>query len=218
VSLSDRSSDTLGTKLREQRATSRQHEIPVAYMELLKNVQFDANNHSNSDESSEQTTFWRSVRKLAKERVRSQPPDLTGWERHVNQLHESLWVEELGAAFELQRLRLSAEELPGIGEGLYLLYVSDLSDKVSVLLDEKGLLRGVTIRITCENGAVFKAGIQPGSGRSSLVLSAPSGLSQARGPFGIEFVPHRFQQLAMHRALDAPQVENIIRTSNLHGS
>lgn len=155
--------------------------------------------------------FWRTARKVARRRLESMGSDLEPWESRLAQLHESLWVEELGTALELRKMRLTADALPCIGHGLFTLDVADLNDQFNPGLQENGLLRGVRLRIRCNAGGSYWALVQPGSSAVTLVLAAPAPLAGAQGPFSVEFHAQRFQQLAMHRALDSLRVEKIMR-------
>eukprot|EP00933_Yihiella_yeosuensis_P017529 TRINITY_DN14618_c0_g3_i4.p1 TRINITY_DN14618_c0_g3~~TRINITY_DN14618_c0_g3_i4.p1 ORF type:complete len:837 (+),score=141.02 TRINITY_DN14618_c0_g3_i4:28-2538(+) len=193
--------------------------LPTPYAELFE--QLDSQDSQSTAADFEQDdpqelrrgyvrNFWKRARKVAKQRLEAQGPDPTHVQKRAASLHESLWVEELSARLELQRWRTTTHEIPCIGDGLYQLNVGEIHDQTGLSTGEQGLLRGVRLEIKCGNGEMFRASVQPGSTSGVLLLSAPIELSETEGPFDVEFHPHRFPQLAMHRALDTVQAEQIL--------
>lgn len=161
--------------------------------------------------------FWRDARRAARERLGALALEAEPWEQRVAELRESIWIEELGVGKELRRFRLTVETIPRAhartrSDGLFVLDIGDLGDTAVGLLEEKRLLRGVRILVRCSQGNTFTTSPQPGgAGAGILLLAAPPSLEDAHGPFEVEFHPHRFQQVAMHRALASPMVEGLVR-------
>jgi len=226
-----------GTKSHEpKQGSGLQYLIPASYRELLDRVGSRQGNgvtatadsaragetddsekldtHSREAEGTETFSFWAAVRKLARRRLESKEPDIEPWEHRVSRFHESLWIEELRVELEMAKWRLTVDWIPMVGDDLYKLDISELSDDASAPLDEKGFLRGVHVNIKCSGGSVYRAMIQPGSAAGSLLLSSSPSLARAQGPFQIRFHPHRFQELAMHRALDAPRNGSFLRAAH----
>eukprot|EP00929_Paragymnodinium_shiwhaense_P001194 TRINITY_DN10140_c0_g1_i2.p1 TRINITY_DN10140_c0_g1~~TRINITY_DN10140_c0_g1_i2.p1 ORF type:complete len:889 (-),score=226.96 TRINITY_DN10140_c0_g1_i2:372-3038(-) len=206
-----------------------QYPVPAAYTALLNGHTNGASEATSSTAPAEASAsagddnvvtpgarrrdFWRSTRKTARQRLRDLlgPEEAQPWERRLAEMHESLWVEELNVSLELSRLRATADVLPRTSDGLYLLDVENLSDQTPGLLEESAMLRGVRLLVRCREGNEYWANVQPGSGGGTLLLGAPGGLEFSAGPYEVEFHPHRFQQVAMHRALDAPVVAGLLR-------
>mmetsp|Transcript_31535 Transcript_31535/g.57323 ORF Transcript_31535/g.57323 Transcript_31535/m.57323 type:complete len:817 (-) Transcript_31535:65-2515(-) len=207
------------SEVNAQQPSRLQYQIPQPYRELLKqlgsaNDEGDrvAENPSAGTSAQKARDFWQAARKAARSRL-DLPADSKPWERRISEMHESLYVEELNLELEMQRWRLTVDAVSVISEGLYTVDVTALSDRVGVPLEEKGLLRGVQVLIQNSDGNKYRAMVQPGSGSGTLIFSCSPSLAEASGPFDIEFRPLRFQQLAMHRALDAPQNESLLSQS-----
>eukprot|EP00438_Fugacium_kawagutii_P028287 Skav215622 [mRNA] locus=scaffold5106:7718:11964:- [translate_table: standard] len=145
--------------------------------------------------------FWAGVREVAKHRIKSKEPDLSPAEIRVAKLHESLWVEELRMTLELQGLKSRVDIKPR-GNGLFTIDLSDMFDDFSYSLGQF-LQRGVQVQIS-NGGESCLAFIQPSSDSGKLLVSSEKlePLCEEGGPFDIEFLPNRFPQWAMHRALD----------------
>lgn len=216
------------------RPRSQEYSLPAAYANLLQRLQAqgpmgaedaegedseakfaaeaEASQHTVDETNEQARHLWRGARQLARERLQSADNDLEVWEKRVASWHESLWIEELGTSFELRRLRLSVDSLPTTDSGLFMVDVIKLADSAAGQLDERAL-RGVQLVLTCNAGNKYRATVQPGSSSTTLLVSAPAPLAMASGPYTVEFVPQRFQSMAMHRALDAPRSSNILRAT-----
>lgn len=166
-------------------------------------------------ESPAHFSFWPAAKQLALRRLESKnQPDTEPWEHRAAKFHESLWVEELRIELEMVDWRLTAGSLPNIADGLYKLDITALSDTGEKPLEEKGLLRGISVHLKSSGGSTFRTMVQPGSGAGSLLLGCRDpALADAKPPFEVRFHPNRFQQLAMHRALDAPQNSDFLRAA-----
>lgn len=184
---------------------------PVAGLQCADSVG-DATADNVQADDTKTSAFWPAVRKLARRRVESKEPDVEPWEHRASKFHESLWIEELRMELEMVQWRLKVDALPNVSDGLYRLDITALSDRAAAPLEEKGLLRGVNVHLECSKGKTYRAMVQPGSRAGSLLLSSSAPLESAKGPFDVRFHPNRFQQLAMHRALDAPQNCEFLRT------
>ena len=151
--------------------------------------------------------FWAGAREVARKRIKNKEPDLSAAEVRVAKLHESLWVEELRMTLELQGLRSRVDEIKPRGNGLFTLDISEMYDEFSHSLGQF-LQRGVQVQISNDQDTCL-AFVQPGSDSGKLLVSSES-LEDMRGPYEIEFLPNRFPQWAMHRALDCERVKKVL--------
>ena len=151
--------------------------------------------------------FWTRTREVARGRIKNKEPDLSPAEIRVAKLHESLWVEELRMTLELQGLRSRVDEIKPRGNGLFMLDISEMFDKFSHSLGQF-LQRGVQVQISSDE-ATCLAFVQPGSDSGKLLVSSQD-LEDMQGPYDIEFLPNRFPQWAMHRALDCERVRKVL--------
>jgi len=171
------------------------------------------NSSENSESSDSQKDlrrrFWGRAGAIARQRIKSKLPDLSTAEARVARLHESLWVEELRMTLELQGLRSCVDEIKPLGNGLFILDISEMFDEISYSLAQF-LQRGLQVQISSNDGQTCLAFVQPGSDSGKLVLSSTESIEHMRGPYDIEFLPNRFPQRAMHRALDCERVKEVL--------
>lgn len=160
-----------------------------------------------SSEQDLRRAFWAGAREVARQRIKNKEPDLSAAEVRVAKLHESLWVEELRMTLELQGLRSRVDEIKPRGNGLFTLDISEMYDEFSHSLGQF-LQRGVQVQISNDQDTCL-AFVQPGSDSGKLLVSSES-LEDMRGPYEIEFLPNRFPQRAMHRALDCERVRKVL--------
>ena len=170
-------------------------------------------NSENSESSDSQKDlrrrFWGRAGAIARQRIKSKLPDLSTAEARVARLHESLWVEELRMTLELQGLRSCVDEIKPLGNGLFILDISEMFDEISYSLAQF-LQRGFQVQVSSNDGQTCLAFVQPGSDSGKLILSSTESIEYMRGPYDIEFLPNRFPQRAMHRALDCERVKEVL--------
>lgn len=167
------------------------------------------NPESSDSQSDLRRRFWGRAGAIARQRIKSKLPDLSTAEARVARLHESLWVEELRMTLELQSLRSCVDEIKPLGNGLFILDISEMFDEISYSLAQF-LQRGLQVQISSNDGQTCLAFVQPGSDSGKLVLSSTESIEHMRGPYDIEFLPNRFPQRAMHRALDCERVKDVL--------
>ena len=170
-------------------------------------------NSENSESSDSQKDlrrrFWGRAGAIARQRIKSKLPDLSTAEARVARLHESLWVEELRMTLELQGLRSCVDDIKPLGNGLFILDISEMFDEISYSLAQF-LQRGLQVQVSSNDGQTCLAFVQPGSDSGKLILSSTESIEYMRGPYDIEFLPNRFPQRAMHRALDCERVKEVL--------
>ncbi|CAJ1442126.1 unnamed protein product [Effrenium voratum] len=151
--------------------------------------------------------FWSTARAFAKQRLAGSSPDSSPSELRVAKLHESLWLEELRTHLELQRWSTTVEEIQFSRKGLAQLEISKIFDQFPHAFE--ALHRGVRVKIRSGDGEEFSSAVQPGSGSGTLLASL-EGLENAQGPYQVDFLPMRFPQRAMHRALDSGRAGEVL--------